>query len=347
MEVKINPIYFDTHLLTKLYNSSTSTNNMARIKYQYNTETCNYEKIKVSKWDVVFDVLSYLAVSFVLALGITILYHKYFDSPKEAALRQANETLKLHYELLQQEINKGNEILSALQERDNNLYRTLLEAEPIPATVRTAGVGGIDHHKSLPKDALIADAAQKLEQLKRKLHVQAKSYDELNQLAKNKEKLLACIPAIQPISNRELKRLASGFGPRKHPVYGVMKMHEGVDFAAPRGTPIYATGDGVVKSIKKSVTGYGNQIVISHGYGFLTRYAHLQSFKVTLGQKVKRGQCIGYVGTTGCTSGPHLHYEVIKNGKKVNPLYYLLSGLTPQEYDALVRLASAPNRSLD
>jgi murein DD-endopeptidase MepM/ murein hydrolase activator NlpD len=320
---------------------------MARIKYYYNTETCNYERIKISKWDIVFDGLGYLTMSLVLAVGITIFYHKYFDSPKEATLRQANETLKLHYEILQQEINKGNEILSTLQERDNSLYRTLLEADPIPSTVRTAGVGGIDYYQSLPKDTLIAEVAQKLEQLKRKLQIQTKSYDDLNRLAKNKENLLACIPAIQPISNRELKRLASGFGIRLHPVYKVMKMHEGLDFAAPRGTPIYATGDGIVKVVKKSVTGYGNEVVINHGYGFLTRYAHLQAFKVTVGQKVKRGQCIGYVGSTGCTSGPHLHYEVIKNGKKVNPAYYLLSGLTPKEYDTLIRLASVQNKSLD
>lgn len=320
---------------------------MARIKYYYNTETCNYEKIKTSIWDLVFDVLGYLTMSLVLALGITLLYHKYFDSPKEAALRQANETLKLHYEKLQQEINKGNEVLSMLQERDNSLYRTLLEADPIPSTVRTAGVGGIDYQNLLPQDSLIAKVSQEVEQLERKLHIQSKSYDELNRLAKNKEKLLACIPAIQPISNRELKRLASGFGVRLHPVFKVMKMHEGLDFAAPRGTPVYATGDGVVKSVNKSATGYGNQIVINHGYGFLTRYAHLQSFKVAPGQKVKRGQCIGYVGATGCSSGPHLHYEVIKNGKKVNPTYYLLSGLTPKEYDTLVRLASAQNKSLD
>lgn len=320
---------------------------MARIKYYYDTDTCNYEKIKVSKWDLIFDVLGYLTMSLVLAVGITLFYHKYFDSPKEIVLKQANETLKLHYEMLQQEITKGNEILSTLQERDNSLYRTLLEADPIPATIRTAGVGGIDHYQSLPKDHLIVEVAQKIEQLKRKLHIQTKSYDELNRLAKNKEKLLACIPAIQPISNRELKRLASGYGMRLHPVYKVMKLHEGLDFAAPRGTPIYATGDGVVKDVKKSMTGYGNQVVINHGYGFLTRYAHMQSFKVAPGDKVKRGQCIGYVGNTGCTSGPHLHYEVIKNGKKVNPTYYLLSGLSPKEYDTLIRLASAQNKSLD
>jgi murein DD-endopeptidase MepM/ murein hydrolase activator NlpD len=320
---------------------------MPRIKYYYNTETCNYEKVIISKWDILFDVLGYLIISLILALGITLLYHRYFDSPKEAELRQANENLKFHYELLRQEIDKSNELLYTLQVRDNSLYRSLLEAEPIPATVRTAGVGGIPLHSSISQDELTSRVAKSLEELQRKIHVQTKSYEELTKLAKKKESLLAAIPAIQPISNRELNRMASGWGMRLHPVYKVMKFHEGVDFTAPRGTPIYATGNGIVKSTSKSHTGYGNQVVIDHGFGFLTRYAHMQSFKVAPGERVKRGQCIGYVGATGCASGPHVHYEVIKNGKKVNPLYYLLSGLTSKEYDTLVRLASTQNRSLD
>lgn len=180
-----------------------------------------------------------------------------------------------------------------------------------------------------------------------KMHVQRKSYDELSTLVQHKEKLLAAIPAIQPVANKELTRLSSGWGMRLHPIYKVMRFHQGIDFTAPRGTPIYATGNGVVKSITKSNTGYGNQVVIDHGFGFLTRYAHMQVFKVSVGQRVMRGQCIGTIGTTGCSSGPHLHYEVIKNGKKVNPAHYILSGLTAKEYDDLIRLASIPNRSLD
>lgn len=320
---------------------------MARIKYYYNTETCNYEKVIISKWDVLFDLLGYFILSLILALGITLLYHHYFDSLKEAELKQANENLKFHYELLQQDINKSSELLSTLQARDNNLYRSLLEAEPIPATVLTAGVGGIHLHSSASRDQLIDKVSQNLDQLQRKINVQKKSYDELARLAKNKESLLAAIPAMQPIANSQLTRLASGYGQRLHPVFRVMKFHEGVDFSAPRGTPIYATGDGVVKAVSKSHTGYGNQVVINHGFGFLTRYAHMQAFKVAPGEKVKRGQCIGYVGATGCASGPHVHYEVIKNGKKVNPTYYLLSGLTSKEYDTLIRLASTQNRSMD
>jgi len=348
LDFRVNTVYFEGYNHEQNYIIQVHLPIiMARIKYYYNTETCNYEKVIISKWDVIFDVLGYLIISLILALGITLLYHRYFDSPKEAELRQANENLKFHYELLQQEIDKSNELLATLHVRDNSLYRSLLEAEPIPATVRAAGVGGIPPHSSLSRDKLISEVAQNLEQLQRKMHVQTKSYDELGQLAKNKESLLAAIPAIQPIANKELTRMASGFGMRLHPVYKVMRFHEGCDFTAQRGTPIYATGDGIVKSVSKSHTGYGNQVVINHGFGFLTRYGHMQAFKVSPGDRVKRGQCIGYVGATGCTSGPHVHYEVIKNGKKVNPLYYLLSGLTSKEYDTLVRLASTQNRSLD
>jgi len=321
---------------------------MAKIKYYYDTKTCNYEKIKVSKWRFVFDALGYITLSFMFALGIIPIYHKYFDTPKEIFLKQTNETLKQHYQLLEQDISKSQALLAILQERDNKLYRVLLEADPIPSTVHTAGVGGIDlHHKTLPQEQIIVEVSKKLEQLKRKIHLQKKSYQELTKLAKNHEKLLACIPAIQPISNRELKRLSAGFGMRLHPIYKVLKMHEGLDYVAPKGTPIYATGDGIVKTVKKGNTGYGNQIIINHGFKFLTLYAHLHAFKVAPGDKVKRGQCIGYVGSTGCSTAPHLHYEVIKNGKKVNPLFYILSGLTPQEYDTLVRLAAVQNQSLD
>jgi murein DD-endopeptidase MepM/ murein hydrolase activator NlpD len=319
---------------------------MVRIKYYYNTKTCNYERIKVTKWDILFNILGYLTVSLILAITITLVYYTYFDSPKEAKLKQANETLKFHYDLIQQELNKGNELLSYLQDRDNNLYRTILEAEPIPSTVRQAGVGGIDRYQSLPKEEIIATTVQKLDQLKRQLYIQSKSYDELTQLTQDKEKRLAAIPAIQPISNKELKRLASGFGVRRHPILGITKMHAGVDFAAPRGTPVYATGDGIVKSIRKHAN-YGNCVDINHGYGFVTRYAHLQKYVVDAGQKVRRGQCIGYVGTTGMSTAPHLHYEVIKHGKKVNPIYYFFHDLTATEYDKLIKLASMHTQSMD
>jgi len=320
---------------------------MARIKYYYNPKTCNYERVKISKWDVLFSLLGYFTISFALATIITLTHQTYFDSPKEAKLKQENETLRVYYELIQQEINQGNKVLAYLQDRDDNLYRTILEADPIPHTVRKAGVGGIDRYRNLPKDALIANTVKKIDQLKRQLYIQSKSHDELKSLAENQKKRLAAIPAIQPIANRNLKRLSAGFGMRRHPIKQIISMHYGVDYAAKEGTPIYATGDGVVKAVLKSRTGYGNRVEINHGFGFVTRYAHMQAFNVTIGQQVKRGQCIGYVGTTGLSTAPHLHYEVIKNGKRVNPAYYFFEELSAAEYEKLIQLASMQNQSLD
>ncbi len=320
---------------------------MARVKYYYNVETCSYEKVIRNRKNILLKLLGYILIFLGLTGGSIPLYHKYFDSPKEAELRKMNETLRSNYTSLQKEIEKTNDVLFSLQERDNNLYRTLLEAEPIPSTVLAAGVGGTATHVSFSRDELINHVATSLEKLQMKIRLQKKSYDELAVLARNKEKLLAAIPAIQPISNKELYRLSSGWGMRLHPIHKVMKFHEGIDFAAPRGTPIYATGNGTIKSLERNNTGYGNQVLIDHGFGFMTRYAHMQAIKVVVGQKVKRGECIGTVGNTGGSAGPHLHYEVIKNGKKVNPAHYILSGLSAKEYDTLTRLAATPNKSLD
>jgi murein DD-endopeptidase MepM/ murein hydrolase activator NlpD len=320
---------------------------MARIKYYYNPETCRYEKIRISPWNIVRRFSGYIGISITFGICFTIFYHNYFDSPKEAALRSDNDLLRKNYKILEGELKKGKEQLTLLQERDNNLYRSLLDVDPIPATIQKAGSGGIDHKKSWPKDKLITGLGEKIEKLSRRLEMQNKSYDELSRLVKNKEDILASLPAIQPIANRHLKRLSAGFGMRKHPIFKIHKMHEGLDYVAPQGTPIYATGKGVIKYTNKSNVGYGNQVVIDHGYGLMTRYAHLKLIKVKTSETVERGQCIGYLGNTGCSSGPHVHYEVIKNGKKVNPIHYMLSGLNAREYDALVSLASRPTKSLD
>jgi len=319
---------------------------MARIKYYYDTETCNYESIKPSKWDVFFDLLGFLTVSFVIAIGIFWGYTAYFESPREARLRQENALLQFHYDQIRQEIDKSNGVLTYLQDQDDSLYRMILEAEPIPHAVRKAGVGGTNRYQDLlDKNQLIATTLQKVDQLKRQLYIQSKSYDELQDLAQKKEKMLAAIPAIQPLSNKQLKRLSSPFGMRLHPIHKIPRMHEGVDFAAPRGTPIYATGSGVVKTAQKSLRGYGNHVEIDHGYGFLTKYCHMQDFKVKPGQKVTRGQCIGYVGSTGASTSPHLHYEVIKNRRKVNPIHYFTSDLDANQYDMILELASRKIRT--
>ena len=321
---------------------------MAHIKYYYNTQTCKYERIKVSKWNIFRDLLGLLSISLIMAILIFLSYSTYFDSPKEKQLKNENEALKYSYSLIQKEIENTKQSLAYLQERDDHIYRTIFEAAPISPAVRKAGIGGVDRYKDLvDKEKLIVDTFKKVDQLKNQLYIQAKSYDELLKLAKSRAKFLACIPAIQPISKNGLKRLTDRFGMRIHPICKIPKMHYGLDFAAPRGTPVYATGNGIVKLVKANEGGHGNQIEISHGYGYTTKYAHLASFNVKVGQKVKRGQCIGYVGNTGVSTGPHLHYEVIKNNKRVDPLNYFIAGdLTAEDYEKMQALASIENQSL-
>ena len=326
---------------------------MARIKYYYDTETCKYERVKVTTWDVTLNLLGFLAVSLIIATVIVIVYNTYFESPKEAILKKENEELLLHQELMDKEMNYMSSMLSALQERDDDIYRIIFEAEPIPSSIRSAGVGGSNRYKELiesglEQEELIVSSFKKIDKLKKQMYIQTKSYDEIMEMAMNRDMMLASIPAIQPVANKELKRLASGFGVRYHPIYKVRKMHWGCDFSAPRGTPIYATGDGTIVKVKSSnkAHGYGNMVKIDHGYGYETIYAHMQSFNVKKGQKVKRGEVIGYVGNSGGSTAPHCHYEVVKDGKKVNPVKYFLQDLTDEEYDRLLELASRDNQSL-
>ena len=237
-----------------------------------------------------------------------------------------------------------------MQERDNEIYRVIFEAKPVPTNKVSYGADIYKYKellsKGLEKQTLIAATTMKMEQLMRKIKLQNNSYDQIVVLAKNKSTMLACIPAIQPISNRELKRLASGFGMRIHPIYKVKRMHTGCDFAAERGTPIYATGDGVIRIAVSNAGGYAKEIEINHGYGYITKYAHLESFNVRVGQHVKRGELIGYVGNTGSSTAPHLHYEVIKDGVKVDPVHFFFNDLNPAEYERILQLASVENQSL-
>ena len=312
---------------------------MIRVKYQYNPATCNYEPIRATPQAILLRTLRFLSVTFVLALGMFWTYTTYFDSYKEIQLKQEITLLQHHYELLCQEIEKSQQVLEHLQDQDDNIYRSMLAVEPIPLSMRRAGIGGTDRYQSLMQQSeLIAKTKQKVDQLKRQLYIQSKSHDEIVRLAREKEKKLACIPAIKPIADKNLCG-TSAYGMRLHPVYKVIRKHHGHDFTARTGTPIYATGDGIVSKACRW-GGYGNCIEIRHGYGFCTRYAHMQAFKVKPGEQVKRGQCIGYVGMTGCASGPHVHYEVLKHGKKVNPANYFFNDLGPEQYDMLLELAS-------
>lgn len=324
---------------------------MARIKYYYDTETCKYERVRVTTWDLTLNLMGFLSVSLIIAIGIVIVYNNYFDSPKEAILKKENEELQLYYEILEKEMKDANNMLAALQDRDDNVYRVIFEADPIPTTIREAGFGGAQRYKNLlenglQREDLILSNFQKLDKLKKQMYIQTKSYDEILELAKDKSKMLASIPAIQPIANQELTRLASGFGIRMHPILKVRKLHTGLDYSAPRGTPIYATGDGKIVTVRTNFGGYGKEVEIDHGYGFVTKYAHMESFNVKQGQKVKRGECIGYVGNTGRSTAPHLHYEIIKDGQKINPVHYFYKDIDDEEFEKLLELASKENQSL-
>jgi murein DD-endopeptidase MepM/ murein hydrolase activator NlpD len=324
---------------------------MSKIKYYYDTETCKYERVRVKKRDVVINALGFLSLSLVVAVGIILVLSQYFDSPKESALKRENADLKQYYDLMESQLNNMEEMLDVLQAKDDKVYRAIFEAEPIPTTVREAGSGGVLKYKNILESdidnkEIILDNLNTLDKVKKKMYIQTKSYDEILQLANNKEAYYAAMPAIQPINNAELRRFASGFGMRTDPILKVKKMHYGADFSAEQGTPIYATADGTISRTSKSHTGLGWSIKIDHGFGFETVYGHMSRFVVKKGQNVKRGQVIGYVGNTGKSTAPHLHYEVHVNGRAENPVYYFYQDLNPDEFDEILRLSSIENQSL-
>lgn len=323
---------------------------MAKIKYYYDTESCRYERIRVSAWDILWNTLGFLTLSLILAGAITFVYIQYFESPEEALLRKENDELRLYYDLLSKDLKDANEMLAALQDRDDNIYRVIFGVDPIPEEMRKAGVGGSNRYKELldrglQREELIVENFKKIDQLKKQMYIQTKSYDDIVEMARNKELLLASLPAIQPVSNQELKRLSSGFGFRIDPILKTRRPHYGVDFSLEKGSPVYATGDGRVSLVKSSFTGYGKQIEIDHGFGYRTKYAHLNEFLVKHGQKVKRGELIAYSGNTGKSTAPHLHYEVHINGKPVNPVHYFYMDLEPEEYEEILRLSQIENQS--
>jgi murein DD-endopeptidase MepM/ murein hydrolase activator NlpD len=323
---------------------------MNKVKYYYDTKTLAYKKIERSKVQMLKRVLFFCTSSTTIAIGLVFIFFSIFDSPKEKELNREIENLLFQYELLESQISNSSLILDELQERDDNIYRVIFEAEPIDASIRKAGFGGVNRYKKydgFKHSDLIAELHKKIDQVSKAIYVQSKSYDAVINLAQNKEEMLAHIPAIQPVANKNLKRMASGFGNRIHPVYKTKKMHWGMDFSAPKGTEVYATGDGVVEKVKRSKRGYGNQVRINHSYGYNTFYAHLNKYIVKKGQNVKRGDLIGYVGSTGTSTAPHLHYEVIKNKRKVNPVNYYFNDLTAEEYDKMLELSSQENQSFD
>jgi murein DD-endopeptidase MepM/ murein hydrolase activator NlpD len=323
---------------------------MAKIRYYYDTETCKYEEIKRSTSEILINLSGFVILSFLFGLLLFYVFHTYFPSTTEAALREENEQLLLKYELLSKQMNEVSEVLATLEERDDKIYRLIFEAEPIADEIRKGGIGGAEKYRDLldeglKREQLIINSFKKLDQLRRQMYVQSKSYDEIVKMHAEKEKRLAAMPAIRPVADNDVTMFISGYGMRMHPIYKVRKFHSGCDFSAPTGTPVYATGDGVVRMADYD-GGYGKCIEIDHGFGFVTKYAHLSAYLVKVGQRVKRGQIIGKVGSTGTSVSPHLHYEVIKNGQKVNPIAYFFNDLSPEQYAKMLQIAAQDRPSM-
>jgi murein DD-endopeptidase MepM/ murein hydrolase activator NlpD len=319
-------------------------------KYVFNPRTLIYEPHKPTLGQRLWQLFGYLSTSTLIATVMMIAAYHLYSSPKEILLQREVKQYQLQYDLLNQRVSELNQVVEDLQQRDDNIYRVIFEAEPMPDEVRRPGVGGVEKYRNLEgydNTQLIKNTTQRIDQLTRRVYTLSKSFDEITQLASRKSDMLASVPAIQPVANKNLRRVASGFGFRIHPVYKTRAFHGGMDFTAPTGTSVYATGDGVVEEVRYSRRGYGNYILVNHSYGYKTRYAHLADAVVEPGQKVQRGEVIGKVGSTGLSTGPHLHYEVIHKDEAVNPINFFHNDLTPESYSELLKLANQNNQSLD
>ncbi|MBN2637789.1 MAG: M23 family metallopeptidase [Bacteroidales bacterium] len=323
---------------------------MAKTKYYFNEHSLSYEELKRTTGQKLFRVFLFLITTLASTVVFIFLMYTFFDSPKEMMQKREITEYQLQIKIMNDRLDKMQKVMNELANRDDNIYRVIFEADPVPKSVRQAGIGGVDRYANLEgynNSQLLVETAKKIDKLTSEIYVQSKSFDQLFTLAKNKEKMLASIPAIQPVRNIQMKRISSYFGYRMDPFYKVRKMHDGLDFSAPRGTPVHVTGDGTVIQVNRSSRGYGNEIVVDHGYGYRTLYAHLSAFKVKKGQKVKRGQIIGLVGNTGKSTAPHLHYEVRKNNLPVDPIYFFFNDLTPDEYSKMLEVSKIPTQSMD
>lgn len=323
---------------------------MAKVKYYYDTKTLSYKRIELNTFEKIKRAFLFILTSAVFGALVVLISFQFIDSPKEKKLKREISYLTSNYNVIQEKITQLDLVLDNIQNRDDNIYRVIFEADPIPNSIRKAGFGGVNRYEKLrgyTNSKLIEETTKNVDQLTKQVYIQSKSLDEIIKLAKDKSKMLASIPAIQPVANKNLSRMASGFGYRIDPIYKTRKFHSGMDFSASRGTPIYATGDGKVTKVRRSRRGYGNHVKIYHGYGYETLYAHMSKYTVRQGQNVKRGEVIGYVGNTGKSVAPHLHYEVHKDGKKINPVRFYYNDLTPEEYERMLELSEQSNQSFD
>ncbi len=326
---------------------------MRREKFFYNKQTLQFEKIRLSvqeRLKKIFGIASAILVSTVL---LTLVAMRFFPSPQEEVLIKEIDQLKSELNIVQSDFDLVSKTLGNIQDRDRRIHRMVLEMDPIDENVWEGGTGGSEKYAELQNFSrsgdLMAQLQQKVDKLKWQMVIQSKSFDEIEKMAKGKEVMLASIPSIKPVRVDKLNNrieLLSGFGYRLHPIHKIRKMHEGLDFSAPQGTPIQATGDGVIVKVERN-GGYGLHVVINHGYSYETLYGHMLSVDVKQGQKIKKGQTIGKVGSTGSSTGPHCHYEVHYKGTPVNPINYVLDGLTPTQYQEMVKLSELDNQSFD
>jgi len=318
-------------------------------KFRFNPETLSYEKVHTSVRQWIIKAFTHVSFSAMLGIVLMFIYLEFFPSPMERTLKEENRELKLHYNLLNGKLNQISKVVEDLQYRDDNIYRMIFESEPVSSSVRKAGFGGVNRYEDLehkPNMEIVLETSKRIDILTKQLYIQSKSFDEIIDLAKGKDQMLRSIPAIMPLAEQSNTHFVSGFGYRIHPIYKTKKMHTGADWSSPQGTKIFATGDGVI-AVAEFNRGYGKHVVISHGFSYHTLYGHMSVIKVKVGQKIKRGDIIGLVGSTGTSTGPHLHYEVIKSSKAVDPINYYLNDLTPEEYADMIEISAKPNQSFD
>lgn len=322
---------------------------MRKVYYIYNTQTQTYERMYPTLRQRALNIFRQLLFGMGLGAGCFIILLIIFGSPSEQELRKENSRLKAQYNVISRQMDDAMGVLQDIQQRDDNLYRVIFMADPISPAIRQAGYGGTNRYEQMADMAnskLVIHTTQKMDVLSKQLYIQSKSFDDVVNMCKNHDQMLKCIPAIQPISNKDLRRTASGYGNRVDPIYGSIKFHAGMDFSAPIGTDIYTTGDGTVVKMGWE-TGYGNTVEIDHGFGYRTRYAHIQEFRTQLGKKVVRGEVIAGVGSTGKSTGPHLHYEVHVKGEVVNPVNYYFMDLSSEGYENMIQLAANHGKVFD
>ena len=325
---------------------------MSKVKYYYDHDSLSYREIRITNKNRISVALLFLLASFFFGITslLILLNSDIINTPSEVAQKRSIENFKLQFDILNKKLSQLEAVIADVENRDNNLYRVYFEASPIPEEQRRAGFGGVNRYKDLEgydNSDLVINTTKRLEILTKQTVVQSRSLDEIERLAKNKASLIEAIPTIQPIKHKDLTRVASGYGYRIDPFTKIRRFHYGMDFTAKRGTPIYATGNGIIKRADNRSSGYGKHIRIDHGYGYVSLYAHLSKYKVRRGQKVKRGDIIGYVGNSGRSIGPHLHYEILKDNKKINPLNFYYGNLSAQEYEALLTQSNQENQSMD